>query len=83
MTPVDRDILELLKNDGGVHELVLNPRHISENIDWNHQTVREHVLALRNHGLIEHHDESKGIYRLSDLGRAYLAGEVDAEELEE
>ncbi len=83
MTPVDRDILELLYNDGGVHELVLSPRIIAENIDWSRQTVREHVMTLRSHGLVEYHDETGGVYRLSDRGRLYLEGDLAADELEE
>ncbi len=81
MTPVDRDILELLQNEGN-HELVLTPRLIAENTDWERDTVRSHVLTLAEHGLIEYHDESAGIYRLSERGRAYLRGEIAPEELE-
>ena len=82
MTPVDRDILERLENGDG-DELVLTPALIAVNTDWGHQTVREHVSDLRKHGLIEYHDQERGIYRLSNLGREYLAGEIDADELEE
>ncbi|ELY68645.1 ArsR family transcriptional regulator [Natronobacterium gregoryi SP2] len=83
MTPVDRDILELLYNKGGAHELVLSPRIIAENTDWSRQTVREHLMSLRTHDLVEYYDETGGIYRLSDRGRAYLEGELDATELED
>lgn len=82
MTPVDRAILELLRNEGGPHELVLSPRLLAENSDWSRQTVREHLMTLRDRGLVEYYDESGGIYRLSDRGRAYLAGELAVEELE-
>lgn len=83
MTPSDRDILDLLANAGGERELVLTPRLIAENSNWARDTVREHVVILRNEGLLEYHDESAGIYRLSNRGRAYLAGELDVEELED
>lgn len=82
MTPVDRDILELLRNEGGPHELVLSPRIIAENTDWSRQTVREHLMTLRSHGLVEYYDETGGIYRLSDRGRAYLQGELAVDNLE-
>jgi len=82
MTPVDRDILEILEN-GGESELALTPALIAVNTDWGHQTVREHVSDLRKHGLIEYHDQERGIYRLSDLGRQYLSGNLDAEYLED
>jgi DNA-binding IclR family transcriptional regulator len=82
MTPVDRDILELLENEGN-RELALNPTMIAENIDWKAQTVREHLITLREHGLLEYRDEDRAVHVLSDLGRAYLSGEVDPDELEE
>nr|WP_226042533.1 winged helix-turn-helix domain-containing protein [Natrinema sp. DC36] len=82
MTPVDRDILEVLHNAGGPHELVLSPRIIAENIDWSRQTVRDHIMALRDRGLIEYYDETGGIYQLSDRGRSYLEGDLDAADLE-
>lgn len=81
MTPVDRDILERLQNEGN-RELVLNPASIAANTDWSHQTVREHVSNLRDHDLIEYHNQKRGVYCLSDRGRKYLNGEIDASELE-
>ncbi|WP_211250843.1 winged helix-turn-helix domain-containing protein [Haladaptatus cibarius] len=81
MTPVDRSILELLRNEEG-QELVLTPGLIAENTDWKRQTVREHVALLLEHELVEYHDESRAIYRLSDKGRQYLAGDLSADELE-
>jgi predicted transcriptional regulator len=82
MTPVDRDILERLWNEGN-RELRLTPGMIAENVDWGDQAVREHVLELRDHGLIEHVDQDRGVYQLSDRGRAWLNGNLDTEELEE
>ena len=82
MTPVDRDILERLQNEGN-RELVLTPRLIAANTDWERDTIRRHVLTLSEHGLVEYYDEAAGIYQLSDRGRAYLRGELDVEELED
>jgi predicted transcriptional regulator len=82
MTPMDRDILERLQNPGN-KELVLTPRLIAENTDWGRDAVRDHVLRLREHNLIEYYDEEGGIYKLSDRGREWLNGELPAEELEE
>ena len=80
MTPVDRDILELLRN-GGRQELVLTPGVIAANTDWKRQTVREHLLLLADHDLVEYHDERRALYQLSAHGRAYLRGEVSGESL--
>ena len=82
MTPADRAILELLWNEGKNDELVLTPALIAENTDYARTTVREHMLELRNRGLVEYHDEERAIYRLTQKSRAYLAGELDVEELE-
>jgi len=82
MTPVDRDILELLENEEG-RELVLTPGLIAENTDWKRQTVREHLSDLLEHDLVEYHDKSRAIYRLSNRGRSYLQGEIDVSELED
>jgi predicted transcriptional regulator len=80
MTPVDRDILGLLENQG--QELVLTPGLIAANTDWSRQAVREHVLRLQAHGLVEYYDENRSIYQLSDRGRAWLRGDLPTEDLE-
>lgn len=82
MTPVDRDILEQLQNDGG-EELILNPTAIAANIDWGSQTVREHMMVLRKHGLVEYFDEDRALYQLSERGRAWLEGELSTKQIED
>ncbi|WP_435099553.1 ArsR family transcriptional regulator [Halarchaeum sp. P4] len=82
MTPVDRDILEQLKNDD-CGELVLTPRVISANLDWGRQTVRDHLMALRSHGLVEYYDEDAALHQLSDKGRAWLRGDLPTDDLED
>lgn len=82
MTPVDRDILECLENEGG-EELILNPSAIAANIDWGSQTVREHMMVLREHGLVDYTDEGRALHQLSDRGRAWLEGDLPTEELED
>jgi DNA-binding IclR family transcriptional regulator len=80
MTPVDRDVLEVLQN-GDRQELVLTPGVIAANTDWERQTVREHLLLLADHDLVEYENEDRALYRLSNRGRQYLRGEVPAEAL--
>ncbi|WP_435362332.1 helix-turn-helix domain-containing protein [Haloarchaeobius sp. DFWS5] len=82
MTPADRAILERLLNEGN-EELVLTPRLIAENTDYARTTVREHLLVLMERGLVEYYDESGSIYQLSSLGRSYLSGDLDVDELED
>ncbi|MEA5387261.1 winged helix-turn-helix domain-containing protein [Haloarculaceae archaeon H-GB11] len=81
MTPVDRAILERLENKGNT-ELVLTPGVIAENTDWSRQAVREHIMELRDHGLVEYYDEDRAIYQLTERARSYLRGDLDVEELE-
>lgn len=83
MTPVDRDILELLRNEGANYELVLTPGLIAENSDWSRDTVRTHLMTLRDRNLVEYYDEARAIHQLSERGRAYIEGELPAEELED
>jgi len=81
MTPVDRDILELLRN-GERQELVLTPSVIAANTDWKRQTVREHLLELGDHSLVKYHDEARALYQLSDRGRDYVEGRLEVKRLE-
>lgn len=48
-------------------------------------TIYRAVEPLVAHGLVERLDNADGAdhYRITDRGRAYLAGELDADELEE
>lgn len=81
MTPVDRDVLELLRN-GGERELVLTPGVIAVNTDWERQTVREHLLQLSDERLVEYANEARALYQLTDRGRRYLRGDLPADALE-
>ncbi|PCR92573.1 hypothetical protein CP557_02275 [Natrinema ejinorense] len=83
MTPADRDILELLENEGADRELVLTPGLIAENTDWSRSTVRSHLMELRDHGLVEYYDEDRSIHQLTNRGRDYLRGEISPDHLEE
>jgi len=82
MTPVDRAILERLLNEGNI-ELVLTPAVIGENIDYKAQTVREHLIELRKHGMVEYHDKDRAMYRLTDRGRGWTQGEIPTEEVDD
>lgn len=79
---MDHEILRILWNPGG-EEYVLTPRLVAENTSWSWTAVRQHLLTLRDHGLVEYYDEDVGIYQLSDRGRAWLNGDLDTEDLED
>lgn len=74
--PTDDYILEVL--DSG---LGLTPAVIAWNIDKGRTTVQKRLTPLASAGLIERVDE-KGYYKLTDDGRAYLEGDLDADDLE-
>jgi predicted transcriptional regulator len=82
MTAADDRILEFLRNEGN-GELVANPSVIAVNIGFSPHTVRERVGPLRDCGLIEYHDRSRGLYRITDAGRDYLDGRLGDDEIGE
>lgn len=74
--PTDDRILEVL--DTG---LMLGPTTIGKNIGKHRVTVSDRLRVLREHGFVENPEE--GYYLITGRGRAYLAGEFDASDLDE
>ncbi|MFC7044617.1 ArsR family transcriptional regulator [Halobacteriaceae archaeon GCM10025711] len=81
MTNADDHILEFLLNKGN-RELIATPAVIAENIDFNRGYTRQRLSVLLDEDLVEYHDEQRAMYKLSPKGRSYLAGELNASELE-
>ncbi|WP_226006654.1 winged helix-turn-helix domain-containing protein [Natrinema salinisoli] len=73
--PTDERILEVL-NTG----LELGPTAIGRNIDRDRTGVSRRLSELVEYGLVDRVDD--GYYAITDLGEQYLAGELDAGELE-
>lgn len=74
--PTDDRILEVL-NSG----LELGPAAIAHNIDRTRSWVSQRLSVLVEYGLVA---ESKpGYYGITDKGRRYLAGELDASNLDD
>nr|WP_254525462.1 ArsR family transcriptional regulator [Natrinema caseinilyticum] len=80
MTRGDDAILEFLLNEGN-RPLIANPSTVEENIDYKISHVRCRLRALQDGGLVEYYDEERGLYRISERGRASLEAELDAEDL--
>lgn len=79
MTKSDPAILELLDESG----IALPPTVIAFNVDGvSRPTVQRRVKELAKEGLIRKVSDEKGYYEITDRGRAYLAGDLDAEDLE-
>ena len=72
--PTDDRILEALESG-----LRLTPAVIGENIDRSRQHVTRRLSALTERGFVE--KPKRGYYEITNLGREYLAGELDASEL--
>ena len=76
MNQTDDRILELLDES----DLILTPAVMARNLDYTRNWVSRRVGKLESAGLVEPIDS--GYYRISDRGRAYLEGKIDADELE-
>ena len=75
MTQADDRLLETLEDSG----LILSPRILAVNTDYSRHYVSERLAVLLDGELVE--KENGGLYRITDRGRAYLAGDLDADDL--
>ncbi|NGM69864.1 ArsR family transcriptional regulator [Natronolimnobius sp. AArcel1] len=79
MTKSDPAILEFFEETG----IAMPPAVVSYNIHGvSHPTVKRRLPVLVEHELLEKVDEDRGYYRVANRGRAYLSGELEADELE-
>jgi len=83
MTKNDDLILEFLQEK----DIALPPGPLHYNLEREgytigYSTVRRRIKKLESAGLIQDEAENGTQYSITDKGRAYLAGELDAEELE-
>ncbi|MDG5778256.1 transcriptional regulator [Haloarculaceae archaeon H-GB1-1] len=86
MNEVDDAILEFFAEQGG--EIVLPPTvvwynltEVEKALDKSTETVARRMRNLPKRGLLEKVDEDRAYYTLTDKGRAYLAGELNPEDL--
>lgn len=77
MNQTDDRILELLDES----DLILSPAVISVNLEYNRSWISRRISKLVDVGLVEAVNE--GYYKITDRGRAYLSGELDADDLED
>ena len=73
--PTDDRILEVLESG-----FRFTPAVIAENIDKSRTHVSRRLSDLTDYGLVE--KPKRGYYEITDLGREYLAGEIDGDELD-
>lgn len=77
MTQGDDRVLETLADSG----LILSPAVIAINTDYTRNYINKRIAVLRENRLVERIDG--GYYAITDKGRAYLAGDLDADDLEQ
>ena len=73
--PIDERILEVLHSS----DLILSPTIIAENIDKSRGEVSRRLSELTDRSLVERLE--RGRYQITEDGRAYLYGELDAGKL--
>ena len=79
MTKSDDAILELLDECG----IAIPPRAIAFNIEnVSRPTIDRRLPKLEVADLVERYEDPQGYTRITDRGRAYLAGDINADELE-
>lgn len=76
MNQTDDRILETLTESG----LLLTPAVLAKNLEYSRSWVSERMSKLKRAGLVENPEGS--YYRITEKGRDYLAGDLDAEELQ-
>jgi predicted transcriptional regulator len=80
MTKSDPAILEFFEEQ----DIAMPPAVVSFNIQGvSHPTVKRRMPELAEHRLLEKVDGKRGYYRITERGRQYLAGELDASKLED
>jgi hypothetical protein len=76
MTRVDEEILETMRDEGNMTPQVLEERYDITAANY----ARDRMTEMARYGLVE--KLGRGLYRLTDDGRAFLDEEFDASELE-
>ena len=76
MTRADDYILEFLDET----DIVATPQVIAVNIDYSRQYVNQRIRLLADQNLVQ--NTGDGLYQITQRGREYLNGDLDAEVLE-
>ena len=80
----DDAILELLDES----DMVLTPKVMAFQIDYDYTYLRQRLGVLKEHGLIDHPADAPsgvsrtGVYAITPLGRRFLNGDVTRDEME-
>lgn len=87
MNALDDAILEFF--DEQTDDIVMSPSIVWWNLsksrkitDKSRETVARRMRKLPEFGLLERVDDDRAYYRITDKGRAYLSGDLEANDLE-
>ena len=75
MRPIDERILETMRDEGN-----LTPRAVADFGVTSHSHASDRLSKLAKYGLVER--ISRGLYRITDEGHAFLDEELDASTLD-
>lgn len=79
MTKSDPAIVEFF----GENQIAMPPSVVAYNIEGvSHPTVTRRIPILVENGLLEKVEEDRGYYQITERGRAYLAGDLEKDDLE-
>jgi Mn-dependent DtxR family transcriptional regulator len=76
MSSTDEQILETMRDEGNMTPQALDERFNVTAANY----ARDRLSEMRRYGLVE--KLARGLYRLTDDGRAFLNEDLDASELE-
>lgn len=77
MSPIDYFILRFYEE----HDIEASPKVVAANIDYDRVYTSKRLKELVSEGLMEQGDN--GLYSLTDRGRAFIEGDLDANDLED
>jgi len=77
MSPIDYEILSFFEE----HDILVSPQVIAANIEYDRNYTGKRCRNFAEYGVLDR--DENGLYQLSDIGRQFVAGELDPEELED
>ena len=78
LKPSDYTLVSEIADYGGW----MKPATLSLNVPYTREHVARRCKELSEHGLLERHEDTPA-YRITEQGRVYLAGDLNADDLEE
>lgn len=81
MRPMDDRLLEALREDGNLTPLALSREGLVSRVDTTRHYASERMAVLVGYGMVARVE--RGLFAITDTGRAYLDEDLDASTLDE